>query len=163
MATRLVVQGGTPLRGEVPVSAAKNAALPALCAALLTAEPVVLENVPALADVDTTRSLLEQLGGVVSADADGSTRVHVARVTSNEAPYELVSTMRASVLVLGPLLARTGLAKVALPGGCAIGVRPIDQHLKGFQKLGADIAIQNGYVEARASRLKGAQIGRAHV
>jgi UDP-N-acetylglucosamine 1-carboxyvinyltransferase len=95
---------------------------------------------------------------VVSADADGSTRVHVARVTSNEAPYELVSTMRASVLVLGPLLARTGLAKVALPGGCAIGVRPIDQHLKGFQKLGAEVFIRNGYVEARASRLKGARI-----
>src|SRR5712671_5423151 len=158
MATRLVVQGGTPLRGEVPVSAAKNAELPALCAALLTAEPVVLENVPALADVDTTRSLLEQLGAVVSAAADGSTRVHVAQVTGNEAPYELVSTMRASVLVLGPLLARTGLAKVALPGGCAIGVRPIDQHLKGFQKLGAEVFIRNGYVEARASRLKGARI-----
>ena len=107
MATKLVVQGGTALRGDVAVSAAKNAALPALCAALLTAEPVVLENVPALADVDTTRSLLEQLGGVVTADADGSTRVQVASVTSNEAPYELVSTMRASVLVLGPLVART--------------------------------------------------------
>ena len=122
MATRLVVQGGTPLRGDVPVSAAKNAALPALCAALLTAEPVVLENVPELADVDTTRSLLERLGGVVSADADGGTRVHVARVTSNEAPYELVSTMRASVLVLGPLLARTGLARspcrAAARSGC---------------------------------------------
>ena len=158
MATRLVVSGGTALRGEVPVSAAKNAALPDLCAALLTAQPVVLENVPALADVTTTRSLLERLGGVISAEADGSTRVHVAAVTSNEAPYELVSTMRASVLVLGPLLARTGLAKVALPGGCAIGVRPIDQHLKGFQKLGAEVFIRNGYVEARASRLKGARI-----
>ena len=158
MATRLIVEGGAPLRGEVAASAAKNAALPALCAALLTARPVVLENVPALADVTTTRSLLERLGGVVSTDADGSTRVVVEKVTSNEAPYELVSTMRASVLVLGPLLARTGLAKVALPGGCAIGVRPIDQHLKGFQKLGAEVFIRNGYVEARASRLKGARI-----
>jgi UDP-N-acetylglucosamine 1-carboxyvinyltransferase len=158
MATRLVIEGGTPLRGEVPVSAAKNAALPDLCAALLTAQPVVLENVPALADVTTTRSLLERLGGVISTDADGGTRVQVPRVTSNEAPYELVSTMRASVLVLGPLLARAGLAKVALPGGCAIGVRPIDQHLKGFQKLGAEVFIRNGYVEARASRLKGARI-----
>ncbi|HUM14162.1 MAG TPA: UDP-N-acetylglucosamine 1-carboxyvinyltransferase [Candidatus Nitrosotalea sp.] len=158
MATRLVIEGGTPLRGEVAVSAAKNAALPDLCAALLTARPVVLENVPVLADVNTTRALLEGLGGVVSTDADGSTRVEVAAVTSNEAPYELVSTMRASVLVLGPLLARTGLAKVALPGGCAIGVRPIDQHLKGFQKLGAEVFIRNGYVEARASRLKGARI-----
>ncbi|HEX7786132.1 MAG TPA: UDP-N-acetylglucosamine 1-carboxyvinyltransferase, partial [Methylomirabilota bacterium] len=158
MATRLVIEGGAPLRGEVAVSAAKNAALPDLCAALLTARPVVLENVPALADVSTTRSLLERLGGVVSTDRYGSTRVEVAAVTSNEAPYELVSTMRASVLVLGPLLARTGLAKVALPGGCAIGVRPIDQHLKGFQKLGAEVLIRNGYVEARASRLKGARI-----
>ncbi|HEY7202664.1 MAG TPA: UDP-N-acetylglucosamine 1-carboxyvinyltransferase [Methylomirabilota bacterium] len=158
MATRLVIDGGAPLRGEVPVSAAKNAALPDLCAALLTARPVVLENVPALADVTTTRSLLEGLGGVISTDADGATRVQVSTVTSNEAPYELVSTMRASVLVLGPLLARTGLAKVALPGGCAIGVRPIDQHLKGFQKLGAEVFIRNGYVEARASRLKGARI-----
>ena len=159
MATRLIVDGGAPLRGLVAASAAKNAALPALCAALLTARPVVLENVPtALADVTTTRSLLERLGGVVSTDADGSTRVVVEKVTSNEAPYELVSTMRASVLVLGPLLARTGLAKVALPGGCAIGVRPIDQHLKGFQKLGAEVFIRNGYVEARASRLKGARI-----
>jgi UDP-N-acetylglucosamine 1-carboxyvinyltransferase len=158
MATRLVIEGGTPLRGEVPVSAAKNAALPDLCAALLTARPLVLENVPALADVTTTRSLLERLGGVISTEADGSTRVEVSAVTSNEAPYELVSTMRASVLVLGPLLARTGLAKVALPGGCAIGVRPIDQHLKGFQKLGAEVFIRNGYVEARASRLKGARI-----
>ena len=158
MATRLVIDGGAPLRGEVAVSAAKNAALPDLCAALLTAQPVVLENVPALADVITTRSLLEGLGGVISTDPDGGTRVQVSAVTSNEAPYELVSTMRASVLVLGPLLARTGLAKVALPGGCAIGVRPIDQHLKGFQKLGAEVFIRNGYVEARASRLKGARI-----
>jgi UDP-N-acetylglucosamine 1-carboxyvinyltransferase len=158
MATRLVIDGGAPLRGEVAVSAAKNAALPDLCAALLTAQPVVLENVPALADVTTTRSLLEGLGGVISTAADGGTRVQVSAVTSNEAPYELVSTMRASVLVLGPLLARTGLAKVALPGGCAIGVRPIDQHLKGFQKLGAEVFIRNGYVEARASRLKGARI-----
>ena len=158
MAARLVIEGGGPLRGEVPVSAAKNAGLPALCAALLTSEPVVLDNVPALADVVTTRALLERLGGEITTDPDGVTRVRVARVTSHEAPYELVSTMRASVLVLGPLLARTGVARVALPGGCAIGVRPIDQHLKGFQKLGADIAIQNGYVEARASRLKGARI-----
>jgi UDP-N-acetylglucosamine 1-carboxyvinyltransferase len=158
MATRLVIEGGRPLRGEVAASAAKNAALPELCAALLTADPVVLENVPALADVTTTVSLLERLGAVTSRAADGSSRVQVASVTSHEAPYELVSTMRASVLVLGPLLARTGVAKVALPGGCAIGVRPIDQHLKGFQKLGAEVFIRNGYVEARASRLKGARI-----
>ncbi len=158
MPTRLVIEGGVPLRGEVPVSAAKNAALPALAAALLTAEPVVLENVPALADVRTIRSLLERLGAETTDEADGATRIRVAQVTSHEAPYDLVSTMRASVLVLGPLLARTGRARVALPGGCAIGVRPIDQHLKGLAKLGAEIAIGNGYVEARASRLKGARI-----
>jgi UDP-N-acetylglucosamine 1-carboxyvinyltransferase len=158
MATRLVIDGGRPLRGEVQVSAAKNAALPALCAALLTAEPIVLDNVPALADVETTRSLLERLGAELSVEGGGATSVRVHRLASHEAPYELVSTMRASVLVLGPLLARGGLARVALPGGCAIGPRPIDLHLKGFQKLGADIVIQNGYVEARASRLKGARI-----
>jgi len=158
MATRLVIEGGNPLGGEVRVSAAKNAALPALCAALLTSEPVILENVPGLADVATTRSLLERLGAEVSSEPEGETRVQVGRLASHEAPYELVSTMRASVLVLGPLLARAGVARVALPGGCAIGVRPIDQHLKGFQKLGAEISIQNGYVEARASRLKGTRI-----
>src|SRR5262245_35496828 len=158
MPARLVIEGGERLRGEVAVSAAKNAALPALCAALLTPEPVVLENVPRLADVTTTCALLERLGAQVNADADRATRVRVERVTSHEAPYELVSTMRASVLVLGPLLARTGVARVALPGGCAIGVRPIDQHLKGLAKLGAEISIHNGYVEARASRLKGARI-----
>jgi len=158
MATRLVIDGGVSLTGEVPVSAAKNAALPALAAALLTAEPVVLENVPALADVVTIGSLLERLGAGVERDADGGTRVQAARIASHEAPYELVSTMRASVLVLGPLLARAGTARVALPGGCAIGLRPIDQHLKGLAKLGAEISLENGYVEARASRLKGARI-----
>ena len=158
MPARLVVEGGFPLRGEVAVSAAKNAALPALAAALLTPEPVILENVPALADVTTIRSLLGRLGAEISDGLDGSTGVQVASVASHEAPYDLVSTMRASVLVLGPLLARSGVARVALPGGCAIGPRPIDQHLKGLQKLGAEIVIENGYVEARASRLKGARI-----
>ena len=161
MPTRLVIEGGTPLRGEVQVSAAKNAALPAMAASVLTAEPVMLENVPALADVATMRKLLGRLGAETSAESGGATRLQVKRVTSHEAPYELVSTMRASVVVLGPLLARTGVARVALPGGCAIGGRggrPIDQHLKGLARLGADITIQNGYVEARASRLKGARI-----
>ena len=158
MPVKLVIEGGRPLRGEVATSAAKNAALPALAAALLTAEPIILENVPALADVRTMRSLLEKLGGETADAADGSTRICVRRVTSPEAPYELVSTMRASVLVLGPLVARAGVARVALPGGCAIGVRPIDQHLKGLARLGAEIAIENGYVEARSSRLKGARI-----
>ena len=161
MATRLVIEGGSPLAGEVQASAAKNAALPAMAATLLTAQPVILENVPALADVVTMRKLLEQLGAETSAGPDGATSLQVARVASHEAPYELVSTMRASVVVLGPLLARTGVARVALPGGCAIGGRggrPIDQHLKGLARLGADIIIENGYVEARASRLKGARI-----
>jgi len=158
MATRLVIDGGVRLTGEVRVSAAKNAALPAMAASLLTAEPVILENVPGLADVVTMRQLLETLGAETSVEPEGLARLTVARLASNEAPYELVSTMRASVVVLGPLLARSGVARVALPGGCAIGVRPIDQHLKGLAKLGADISIQNGYVEARASRLKGARI-----
>jgi len=158
MAARLVIEGGVALRGEVAVSAAKNAALPALAAALLTAEPLLLDNVPNLADVTTIRSLLERLGAETATLPDGGTRVRVGRVTSHEAPYELVSTMRASVLVLGPLLARTGMARVALPGGCAIGLRPIDQHLKGLQRLGAEISMEKGYVEARASRLKGTRI-----
>src|SRR5438876_6630696 len=121
----------------------------------------MLENVPALADVATMRKLLERLGAETFAEPGGATRLQVARVSSHEAPYDLVSTMRASVVVLGPLLARTGVARVALPGGCAIGGRggrPIDQHLKGLARLGADITIQNGYVEAHASRLKGARI-----
>lgn len=158
MAARLEIEGGVPLRGAVLASSAKNAALPALAAALLTAEPVVLENLPVLADVTTISQLLERLGAEFAVERDGATRVRVARVKSHEAPYELVSTMRASVLVLGPLLARTGVARVALPGGCAIGLRPIDLHLKGLQRLGADIGIENGYVEARSSRLKGCRI-----
>ncbi|MFQ5829169.1 MAG: UDP-N-acetylglucosamine 1-carboxyvinyltransferase [Candidatus Methylomirabilia bacterium] len=158
MASCLLIEGGVPLRGTVTASAAKNATLPALAACLLTAEPVILENVPSLADVATIRRLLERLGAeLVEADG-GAIRARVTEVHSHEAPYELVSTMRASVLVLGPLLARTGAARVALPGGCAIGVRPIDQHLKGLKRLGAEIQIENGYVEARASRLKGARI-----
>ena len=158
MAARLEIEGGVGLRGEVPASPAKNAALPALAASLLTAEPVVLENLPALADVTTISQVLERLGAEFSREPDGATRVQVPRLKNHEAPYELVSTMRASVLVLGPLLARTGEARVALPGGCAIGLRPIDLHLKGLKRLGADIGIENGYVEARSSRLKGSRI-----
>jgi UDP-N-acetylglucosamine 1-carboxyvinyltransferase len=157
MPARLEIAGGVPLRGTVTVSAAKNAALPAMAAALLTRAPVRLDNAPDLADVRTMVKLLETLGAVVHRDGDALT-VRAERVTSDQAPYELVSTMRASVLVLGPLVARHGTARVALPGGCAIGVRPIDQHLKGLARLGAEIAIENGYVVARASRLKGARI-----
>jgi UDP-N-acetylglucosamine 1-carboxyvinyltransferase len=157
MPARLEIAGGVPLQGTVKVSAAKNAALPAMAAALLTSEPVTLANAPDLADVRTMSRLLETLGAKVSRTGGGLS-VQVASVTADLAPYELVSTMRASVLVLGPLVARHGTARVALPGGCAIGVRPIDQHLKGLQKLGADLAIENGYVVARASRLKAARI-----
>jgi UDP-N-acetylglucosamine 1-carboxyvinyltransferase len=158
MAARLEIDGGVRLAGQVAASAAKNAALPALAASLLTADPVVLENLPLLGDVGTICRLLERLGAELWEEPGGGTRIRLARLLSHEAPYELVSTMRASVLVLGPLVARTGLARVALPGGCAIGLRPIDQHLKGLCRLGAEIAIENGYVEARASRLKGCRI-----
>jgi UDP-N-acetylglucosamine 1-carboxyvinyltransferase len=157
MPAHLEIEGGVALKGTVAVSAAKNAALPALAAGLLTAHPVRLVNVPALGDVRTMLKLLQTLGATVASQG-GETTVTVPAVTNDLAPYELVSTMRASVLVLGPLVARHGSARVALPGGCAIGVRPIDQHLKGLAKLGADIAIENGFVVARASRLKGARI-----
>ena len=157
MPARLEIDGGVPLRGAVRVSAAKNAALPALAASLLTAEPVRLTNVPDLVDVRTMVRLVETLGATIRRER-GELAAQVARVTNDVAPYDLVSTMRASVLVLGPLVARHGSARVALPGGCAIGVRPIDQHLKGLARLGAEIAIENGYVVARASRLKAARI-----
>jgi UDP-N-acetylglucosamine 1-carboxyvinyltransferase len=157
MPASLLIEGGVPLKGEVAVSAAKNAALPALAAALLTCRPLALSNVPDLGDVRTMLKLLATMGGVVTRRGREAT-VTVERVTSDLAPYELVSTMRASVLVLGPLVARHGSARVALPGGCAIGVRPIDQHLKGLAGLGAEIAIENGFVVARASRLKGARL-----
>jgi UDP-N-acetylglucosamine 1-carboxyvinyltransferase len=157
MPASLLIEGGVPLTGEVAVSAAKNAALPALAAALLTSRAVTLTNVPDLGDVRTMLKLLATLGGVVTRRGR-ETAVTVERVTSDLASYELVSTMRASVLVLGPLVARHGSARVALPGGCAIGVRPIDQHLKGLATLGAEIAIENGYVVARARRLRGARL-----
>jgi UDP-N-acetylglucosamine 1-carboxyvinyltransferase len=157
MPASLLIEGGVPLKGEVAVSAAKNAALPALAAALLTSGRLTLTNVPDLGDVRTMLKLLATLGAVVTRRGREAT-VTIERVASDLAPYELVSTMRASVLVLGPLVARHGSARVALPGGCAIGVRPIDQHLKGLASLGAEIAIENGYVVARASRLKGARI-----
>ena len=157
MAARLLIEGGTPLRGEVRISAAKNAALPLLCAALLSEEAIVLDNVPHLADVVTIRALLERLGAQI-ADDGGSTAIRTRRLTSVEAPYDLVSTMRASVLVLGPLLARAGRARVAMPGGCAIGGRPIDLHLRGLERLGAEISLAGGYVEAHAARLKGARV-----
>ena len=157
MPARLLIEGGVPLRGVVNVSAAKNATLPALAAALLTDAKLELTNVPELQDVRTMMRLLETLGAAVQRQGP-RVRLQVARVAGDVAAYELVSTMRASVLVLGPLVARHGSARVALPGGCAIGVRPIDQHLKGLARLGAEIALENGFVVARASRLKGARI-----
>ena len=154
---KLVIEGGRPLAGEVAISGAKNAALPILCASLLTAEPLHLDNVPDLQDVRTTLKLLAQMG--VREDRSSTHLTLDAGAVDNPvAPYELVKTMRASILVLGPLVARFGHAKVSLPGGCAIGARPVDQHIKGLQAMGAEISIEHGYIEARAPRLKGARI-----
>jgi len=155
---RLRIIGGNPLRGDVSVSGAKNAALPILCASLLSVDPLVLSNVPQLNDIDTTLRLLGKLGVRTERVEPDQVVVSAAEVTSLEAPYDLVKTMRASILVLGPLLARFGQAKVSLPGGCAIGQRPVDQHILGLQALGADIKIEHGYVVAKAKRLKGALI-----
>jgi len=157
MPARLDIEGGIALQGTVSPSAAKNAALPALAASLLTAAPLEITNLPGLNDVGTMLKLLQTLGATID-QRQGRTRVQIERVGDDLAPYELVSTMRASVLVLGPLVARHGSARVALPGGCAIGVRPIDQHLKGLHQLGAEVEIENGYVVARASRLKATRI-----
>ncbi len=157
---KLLIRGGRPLQGEVAISGAKNAALPELCAALLTAEPVQLTHVPRLQDVSTTLKLLRQMGAVADwTDAAGHTvTIDAGPVNSPVAPYELVKTMRASILVLGPLLARFGVAVVSLPGGCAIGSRPVDQHIKGLQAMGAQIAVERGNIIAKVSRLKGARI-----
>jgi len=154
---KLQIVGGKRLHGEIPVSGAKNAALPILCAGLLTAGDIELTNVPRLHDVKTILKLLEQTGLKVSQD-DENVTLNGASITSLEAPYELVKTMRASILVLGPLLARFGEAKVSLPGGCAIGSRPVDQHIKGLRQMGAEITIEGGYIHARAKKLKGARI-----
>jgi UDP-N-acetylglucosamine 1-carboxyvinyltransferase len=159
---KLLIRGGRQLTGEVSISGAKNAALPELCAALLTAEPVVLRNVPHLQDVSTMLKLIRNMGVSAERDVSGAVRLDAGQLTSPEAPYDLVKTMRASVLALGPLLARFGEATVSLPGGCAIGSRPVDQHIKGLQAMGADIVVEHGYMIARLpkgrSRLKGARI-----
>jgi UDP-N-acetylglucosamine 1-carboxyvinyltransferase len=151
---KLAIQGGVPLHGEVRVSGAKNAALPILCAALLTPEPLILENVPELNDVRTMRSLLAQMGLVIEG-GNGKLTLSAANVDWPLAPYEMVKTMRASILALGPLLARCGEARVSLPGGCAIGLRPVDQHIKGLQAMGAEIDLDHGYIDAKARRLNG--------
>ncbi|MEO8991790.1 MAG: UDP-N-acetylglucosamine 1-carboxyvinyltransferase [Nitrosospira sp.] len=154
---KLIIQGGEPLFGEVRISGAKNAALPILCASLLTGETLTIENVPYLNDVTTMLSLLEQMG-IGIASNDDTTELTAARLTHLVAPYEMVKTMRAAILVLGPMLARAGAASVSLPGGCAIGLRPVDQHIKGLQAMGAEIDIEHGYIHAKAKRLNGAHI-----
>jgi UDP-N-acetylglucosamine 1-carboxyvinyltransferase len=155
---KLRIIGGTPLKGEVSISGAKNAALPILCAALLTADTVTLANVPKLNDIATTLKLLSRMGVRCESTENNTVSITADQVSTLEAPYELVKTMRASILVLGPLLARFGEARVSLPGGCAIGQRPVDQHIQGLTALGADIKIEHGFVVARATRLKGAVI-----
>lgn len=158
---KFVIRGGTPLLGTIRTSGAKNAALPAMAAALLTEEPVILENVPQVRDIETTRKLLAAMGAEVELGygrAQHRTTISCRNLASPEASYELVKTMRASTLVLGPLLARCGRARVSLPGGCAIGARPIDLHIKGLECMGAAITQEHGYVEATAKRLRGAEI-----
>ena len=154
---RLSIQGGVPLAGEVRVAGAKNAALPILAASLLTAAPVRISNVPQLNDVRTMLKLLERMGVKVDA-APGAVSLDARLVAEPFAPYDLVKTMRASILALGPLVARFGEARVSLPGGCAIGERPVDLHIKGLAAMGADIAIESGYIHATATRLKGTRI-----
>jgi len=158
---KLVIRGGNPLVGTVRISGAKNAALPAMAAALLTEEPVILENIPQVRDIITERNLLAAMGAEVELGygrAQHRTTISCRNLVNEEAAYDLVKTMRASTLVLGPLVARAGHARVSLPGGCAIGARPIDLHIKGLEKLGARITQEHGYIEARAERLKGAPI-----
>jgi UDP-N-acetylglucosamine 1-carboxyvinyltransferase len=159
---KLLIRGGRQLHGEVRISGAKNAALPELCAALLTDQPVVLRNVPRLKDVATMLTLIRNMGVAIERDSDGMVQIDSAKLSFPEAPYELVKTMRASVLALGPLLARFGEATVSLPGGCAIGSRPVDQHIKGMQAMGADIVVEHGYMIAKLpkgrERLRGASI-----
>jgi UDP-N-acetylglucosamine 1-carboxyvinyltransferase len=155
---KIRVVGGPPLEGTVRISGAKNASLPDLCAALLTDEPVVLTNVPEVRDIRTMGRVLSALGAAVEFRIGGTVEVRATDITSVEAPYDLVKTMRASVLVLGPLLAREGRARVSLPGGCAIGARPVNLHLRALSRMGAQIQVEHGYVEARADRLQGAEI-----
>ena len=155
---KLLIQGGTALSGEVAISGAKNAALPILCASLLTAEPLHLTNVPHLNDISTMLRLLGDTGVGVTMDGVDGLVLNGGDMNNPVAAYEMVKTMRAAILVLGPLVARGGEARVSLPGGCAIGARPVDQHIRGLQAMGAEIAVEQGYVHAKALRLKGARI-----
>jgi UDP-N-acetylglucosamine 1-carboxyvinyltransferase len=158
---KFVIRGGNPLVGTVRISGAKNSALPCMAAAILTEEEVTLENIPLVRDIETERKLLVAMGAEVelgTGTSDHRTRINFRTLSSPEAKYEIVKTMRASSLVLGPLVARAGMARVAMPGGCAIGGRPIDLHIKGLEKMGATILQEHGYLEARAEKLKGAHI-----
>ena len=155
---KLLIQGGVPLSGDVAMSGAKNAALPILCACLLTNEPLRLKNLPQLNDIATMLRLIGQMGVTVTMEGNDSLILDAGGLNKPLAPYDMVKTMRASILVLGPLLARCGEARVSLPGGCAIGARPVDQHIKGLQAMGAEIHVEQGYIQARATRLKGARI-----
>jgi UDP-N-acetylglucosamine 1-carboxyvinyltransferase len=157
---KLRIRGGQPLHGQITISGAKNAALPELCACLLTDETVTLHNVPQLQDVHTMLGLLRNMGVQIERHSErpNTVSLNASHIHTPEAPYELVKTMRASILVLGPLLARFGYARVSLPGGCAIGARPVDQHIKGLQAMGAEVSVEQGYILAKASRLKGARI-----
>lgn len=160
---KLLVRGGGPLKGEVRVSGAKNACLPILAATLLAEKPVTVTNVPDLVDVKTTVQLLMHLGASVTMNDGMALEVDASTTNCLDAPYELVKTMRASILVLGPLLARFGEANVSLPGGCAIGARPVDLHIAGMRKMGADIVVEDGYIHAKCSRLKGAHLSMEKV
>ena len=155
---KLLIAGGRPLNGQIHVSGAKNAALPIMCAALLSPDPLALSNVPSLMDVATMAKLLAQMGVEVERSPEGRMTLRAQSIGNPEAPYEMVRTMRASILVLGPLVARCGRAKVSLPGGCAIGQRPVDQHLKGLAAMGVSLSVEHGYIHAETARLKGARI-----
>jgi UDP-N-acetylglucosamine 1-carboxyvinyltransferase len=153
---KIVIQGGKPLQGNVQISGAKNAALPILASALLTSGENTFHNIPDLMDIKTIKKLLKSMG--VQIDGNETCKVSAEKITSYDAPYDLVKTMRASVLVLGPLVARMGFARVSLPGGCAIGARPVNLHIKALQEMGAHVELNNGYIEAKAKKLKGADI-----
>ena len=155
---KLIITGGYPLSGEVRISGAKNAALPILAATLLADGPVTIGNIPHLHDITTTMELLGRMGVSLVVDERMNIEVDSSPIREFFAPYELVKTMRASILVLGPMLARFGTAVVSLPGGCAIGSRPVDQHIQGFAKMGAEIRTEGGYIHASSSRLKGARL-----
>src|SRR5207237_4371411 len=160
---KIRIKGGVPLEGVIPIGGAKNAALPLMAVSLLTPDTLTLTNVPDLADIATMANLLVQHGVTAGIDEAGGNggrvlELSAAHITSTTAPYDLVRKMRASILVLGPLLARCGRARVSLPGGCAIGPRPVDLHIKGLQAMGAEIAVEQGYIVARSGRLKGARI-----